>query len=140
MNQKALILKKMFIYQLLIFLLIHYHFCRLFDDSLRWLVANGKLDKAEKIIKRSAKWNGKSYDTVMESIQKKQPLMPLELEAKAEDNGKFNSEWSSEVNRQNKENESLNNEMTARIQKYSVLTILKHKKILQISLLLWVCW
>jgi hypothetical protein len=36
------------------------------------LVANGKTDQAMKIIKKAARWNNKSYDSVMDSIKKKQ--------------------------------------------------------------------
>ena len=46
---------------------VAYVIFRMLDESLRWLVANGKLDKARQVIKNACKWNKKDYATVMDA-------------------------------------------------------------------------
>ncbi|XP_053381641.1 solute carrier family 22 member 6-A-like [Mercenaria mercenaria] len=38
------------------------------DESLRWVIANGQIDRAKEIIKNACKWNKKNYGEVMETI------------------------------------------------------------------------
>ncbi|CAG2199058.1 unnamed protein product [Mytilus edulis] len=49
------------------------------DESLRWLLANGKTDEAMKIIRKAASWNNQSFESVMESVEKKNLLVPKDL-------------------------------------------------------------
>jgi cell division protein FtsL len=44
-------------------------FCRFLDESLRWLVANGKHKEIENQIRKAAKINNTDYNTVVENIQ-----------------------------------------------------------------------
>ena len=38
---------------------------RLIDESLRWLIANGKIDRAKAILKKACKANKKDYNTIV---------------------------------------------------------------------------
>lgn len=44
-------------------------FFRLFDESLRWLMANGRLDEAEKVVRKAAKMNKMSFDKVIMTVK-----------------------------------------------------------------------
>ena len=39
-------------------------YLRLIDESLRWLIANGKIDRAKAILKKACKTNKKDYNTI----------------------------------------------------------------------------
>lgn len=108
-------------------------FYRFLDESLRWLLANGKTKQAMKIIKKAASWNNQSFESVMESIKKKQPLTSMELVIQTPEKPESNGD-----------HQPLEGNGTAevkqKVHKYSAFTILKHKKILIVSVLLWVIW
>ena len=36
------------------------------DESLRWVIANGQIDRAKAIIKNACKWNNKDYDEIIQ--------------------------------------------------------------------------
>jgi hypothetical protein len=97
------------------------------------LVANGKTDQAMKIIKKAARWNNKSYDSVMDSIKKKQPLMSLEINIKPPEKHEMNGTKDAHESNVTPAKET-------KVQKYSALTILKHKRILVMSIMLWFTW
>ncbi|OPL20443.1 hypothetical protein AM593_01425, partial [Mytilus galloprovincialis] len=103
------------------------------DESLRWLLANGKTKQAMKIIKKAASWNNQSFESVMESVKKKQPLTSMELVIQTPEKPESNGD-----------HQPLEGNGTAevkqKVHKYSAFTILKHKKILIVSVLLWVIW
>lgn len=103
------------------------------DESLRWLLANGKTKQAMKIIKKAASWNNQSFESVMESVKKKQPLTSMELVIQPPEKQESNGDHQPcEVNG--------TTEVKQKVNKYSAFTILKHKKILLVSVLLWVIW
>uniref|UniRef100_A0A8W8KJP2 Uncharacterized protein n=1 Tax=Magallana gigas TaxID=29159 RepID=A0A8W8KJP2_MAGGI len=41
----------------------------LFDESLRWLMANGRLDEAEKVVRKASKMNKMSFDKVIMTVK-----------------------------------------------------------------------
>ena len=99
------------------------------------MIANGKTEKAKNIIRKAAGWNDMSYESVMESVKKKRPLMPVEIEVKAPEmhdinNGNLNTEKDDDTNKYPK----------STVHKYSAFTILKHRRILVISIMLWFTW
>ncbi|XP_052098929.1 organic anion transporter 3-like [Mytilus californianus] len=103
------------------------------DESLRWLLANGKTDKAMKIIKKAASWNNQSYESVMKSVEKKNLLIPKEHIIHPPENQESISKVESCVS-------NGTTELDHTVHRYSVITVLKHKRILITSLLLWVIW
>ena len=40
-------------------------YVRLIDESLRWLIANGKVDQAKDMIKKACKTNKKNYNEIV---------------------------------------------------------------------------
>ena len=86
-----------------------------------------------KIIKKAARWNNKNYDSVMDSIKKKQPLMSLEINIKRPEKHEMNGTKDAHESNVTPAKET-------KVQKYSALTILKHKRILVMSIMLWFTW
>ncbi|XP_055956051.1 organic cation transporter protein [Patella vulgata] len=96
------------------------------DESLRWLVANGKYDIALKNVKKAAKWNKVDVNVVVEKFNEmieKQTLATSEPE---------------------KDGQLLLNEGETmpieKIEKYSLLDILKRKKLALNTVILWYLW
>ena len=86
-----------------------------------------------KIIKKAARWNNKSYESVMDSITKKQPLMSLEINSKPPEKHEMNGT-------KDEQESNVTPVKETKVQKYSALTILKHKRILVMSIMLWFTW
>ncbi|CAC5426710.1 SLC22A4_5 [Mytilus coruscus] len=93
------------------------------DESLRWLIANGKKDMTEKILRKACRMNNVSYETVTENV-----LLSKEISIVAsEESHELNSGNENEVKKEN-------------VERYTVFTVLKHKRILLGSIVLWVAW
>ncbi|XP_071168354.1 solute carrier family 22 member 6-A-like [Mytilus edulis] len=103
------------------------------DESLRWLLANGKTDEAMKIIRKAASWNNQSFESVMESVEKKNLLVPKDLNIDPPENQEKIIKLESCVSNGTPE-------LDHTVHRYSIYTVLKHKRILITSLLLWVIW
>ena len=104
---------------------------RLFDESLRWLMANGRLDDAEEVVRKAAKMNKLSFDSVISKVKAKME----ELESLK--GGKSVTEMVSTnpdiaivtYNPQNTE-----------VKKYSMTDILRDRLILINSVIIWFLW
>ncbi|CAG2199785.1 OCTN [Mytilus edulis] len=93
------------------------------DESLRWLVANGKRDQTEKVLKKACRMNNVSYESVTENVLLSKEINIIALEETHELNpGKENG---------------LKKE---KVERYTVFTLLKHKRILLGSVVLWIAW
>ncbi|GFN92045.1 solute carrier family 22 member 4 [Plakobranchus ocellatus] len=90
------------------------------DESLRWLIVNGKTKQAEKVIKRIAKMNKRSEVTILEQFREKLVLRDKNDVENSEDSGKVAVQDGS--------------------QRLSLLDILKVKRLLFNSACLWFCW
>ena len=102
-------------------------FCRFLDESLRWLVANGKHKEIENQIRKAAKMNNTDYNTVVENIQVSKEINVIH-------NKNMDEEEDSRVVL------TVDNEGKAEVQKYTVFTVLKHRRILMVSVVLWIAW
>ena len=102
-------------------------FCRFLDESLRWLVANGKHKEIENQIRKAAKINNTDYNTVVENIQVSKEINVIHNKNmdEEEDRGVVLT---------------VDNEGKAEVQKYTVFTVLKHRRILMVSVVLWIAW
>jgi hypothetical protein len=117
--------------------MLHYHHitlygfeisCRLFDESLRWLMANGRLEEAEKVVRKAAKMNKKKFDDVISDVRKK--MAELErLEGRQEKAEMSYVQPDVDYSPRNTE-----------VKKYSMLTILKDRLILTNSVIIWFIW
>ncbi|XP_069138044.1 solute carrier family 22 member 21-like [Argopecten irradians] len=108
------------------------------EESLRWLLANGKKKRAERIIRMAAKMNGKDYESVIAAASTKAQEMKTFL--KSNDNGTGDSPTSKEENMVDSNNEGKDVLGETTPEKYNALTIFKHKRILFNSLILWYAW
>ena len=97
------------------------------DESLRWLVANGKHKEIENQIRKAAKINNTDYNTVVENIQVSKEINVIH-------NKNMDEEEDSRVVL------TVDNEGKAEVQKYTVFTVLKHRRILMVSVVLWIAW
>lgn len=107
--------------RVLTFIAIHF---RVQDESLRWLVANGKKEAADKVIHKVARWNKINYDDLKIIVDKRMASTEQNTQ-KADKNG---------TTTENTPQEKL------AVEKYSIVTILKHRRILITSLIMWFTW
>lgn len=104
------------------------------DESLRWVIANGRIDEARRIINNACRWNKKDYDEILKTVGLEQRAEELEdLEA---------------VNTENKEITEakpngcveIKTDKNIGVEKYPILLFFKHPHIRRVSLILWYAW
>ncbi|WAR12739.1 OCTL-like protein [Mya arenaria] len=104
------------------------------DESLRWVIANGKLDHAKRIVKNACKWNHKNYEDVLRQIgldESEDETQELTHENGAtETNGKLVK--TSTIGNKIKE------EMA--VEQLNVTVIFRHKGIRNVSFIIWYTW
>ncbi|XP_021368562.1 solute carrier family 22 member 8-like [Mizuhopecten yessoensis] len=129
------------------------------DESVRWLLANGKIKQAERNIRKAAKMNGKDFDEVIKAAtirdsKEMEVLVPVNntLPSKKEDDIYTNQNGAEHIgtNDSSKEDDitddvELNHRekptgVTATVKRYNITTIFRHKIILFNSLILWYMW
>ena len=105
---------------------------RLFDESLRWLMANGRLDEAEKVVRKAAKMNKQlSFESVISKVKAKME----ELESLKEDKvvvDKISTNPDITIVAYNPKN--------TEVKKYSMTDILRDRLILTNSVIIWFLW
>lgn len=127
---------------------------RMLEESLRWLLANGKTKEAERIIRKAAKMNGKDFDKVIQAASKKAkelqmtavvpkhdvpgdeilPMIPIEglgINGVPSENREYPVSPTGDHGIQASEKKP---------EQYNTLTIFKHKRILLNSLIIWYTW
>ena len=130
-------------------------FLRILDESLRWLIANGKLDQARKVIHNACKWNNKDYDTVMaavgfpdENIAAEKTYQRIYKLAKIPDVVKVEKDYQV-VNFDDQSHVIPEKETCIPkdhapkqpvVEKYTAIDIFRHPKILQVSMIIWFTW
>eukprot|EP00105_Crassostrea_gigas_P043664 XP_019927812.1 PREDICTED: organic cation transporter protein-like [Crassostrea gigas] len=102
----------------------------LFDESLRWLMANGRLDEAEKVVRKASKMNKMSFDKVISIVKAKM----TEMEALDKKTGPILV--ASEPDAVIKNYIPKNTE----VKKYSMIDILRDRLILVNSTIIWFVW
>lgn len=103
---------------------------RLFDESLRWLMANGRLGEAEKVVRKAAKMNKLSFDQVIGIVKAKM----REMEALDKENGVILVASDSDA-----VTETYIPKNTE-VKKYSMIDILRDRLILINSIVIWFVW
>ncbi|XP_048734857.2 organic cation transporter protein-like [Ostrea edulis] len=119
--------------QLLLSLLSVYSLAEywLFDESLRWLMANGRLEEAERVVRKAAKMNKKTFDTVISDVKKKMAALET-LDGGQEKTEIPFTEPDVVIVAYNPRNTD--------VKKYSMLTILKDRMVLTNSVIIWFIW
>ncbi|XP_048734855.2 organic cation transporter protein-like isoform X2 [Ostrea edulis] len=119
--------------QLLLSLLSVYSLAEywLFDESLRWLMANGRLEEAEKVLRKAAEMNKKTFDNIIGDVKKKMAELET-LDGGLEKTEILFTEPDVVIVAYNPRNTD--------VIKYSMLTILKDRMILLNSVIIWFIW
>lgn len=95
--------------------------CRVQDESLRWLIANGKANEVDKILHKVANWNKLNYVELKKNVTRKIKL--------------------SKTKKPDVEESLLENvDKSLTVEKYSILTILQNKSVLLITMLMCFTW
>ena len=127
------------------------------DESLRWLIANGKLDRARQVIKTACKWNKKDYATVMATVGFRDEELykdPGQVEMKTvtntpdvikkdtdgDDGKKETADGEEKVEETTKFIEKDHGPEKILVQKYTALDIIRNGQILRVSLIMWFTW
>ena len=128
---------------------------RMLDESLRWLIANGKLDKARQVIKNACRWNKKDYATVIkaggffdEELTKvsgesdDNDKSPTDIENKTQDDPDADELCGEiDVNEEKEKFVAKTPELpTVVVKKYTAIDLIRHRRVFQVSVILWFTW
>ncbi|KAL5004603.1 hypothetical protein ScPMuIL_018059 [Solemya velum] len=123
------------------------------DESLRWLVANGKTKEIIKVVKKACRWNNVDYNSLLEDCNLTEdfvvkipnetfsdPIDNATMDYPKSTNGIFDSEKEkSQVGTpDNQRTQETGKDIV--VKKYNILDILKTKSLFLISLILWYAW
>lgn len=113
---------------------------RIQDESVRWLLMNGKTEKAERILRKAAKWNKVNFDDVISTdVVHVDNLDKLSRELEGTEMSKENIQEVDHVeNSGSVKSDRDDNGFT--VERYSVITILRNKYILKNSMIMWFTW
>lgn len=108
------------------------------DESVRWLISNGRIKEAQRILKKAARWNKVDYEEVEVALRKSVPSLEKEVcengfrgeRMKPLTNG---STTSDEVEK--KVNKGVNI-----VEKYTIIDILKNPTLRINTFILWYTW
>ncbi|XP_052792947.1 organic cation transporter protein-like [Mya arenaria] len=110
------------------------------DESVRWLVSNGRIKEAKRILRKAARWNNVDYAKVEAAFEahvhvgsvSSEPDRPLiSIDKSNEDNG-------DELNENGTQSENENE--VAGVEKYTVIDILRNPALRANTLILWYSW
>jgi len=133
---------------------------RMLDESLRWLVSNGRITDAKRILKKAARWNNVDYATIeaifdenvhMGTITSNKPLLPVEPKSEKDMNalveGCDSKSVSTTATMVEKSDVSVTDESSVDtnssgkgVEKYTVLDILRNPALRVNTLILWYTW
>ncbi|XP_053381642.1 solute carrier family 22 member 7-like [Mercenaria mercenaria] len=113
------------------------------DESLRWVLANGKVEKAKELIKKACKLNNKSYEEVLSAVG----LGHIESDSPEGDateadqmiTDTYYTTGSEDIDK-NGAVENGNIDLKIEAQSYNLLDIMKNISVLKISLIIWYIW
>ncbi|XP_060581984.1 organic cation transporter protein-like isoform X2 [Ruditapes philippinarum] len=108
------------------------------DESLRWLLSNGKLNDAKKILKKAARWNQVDYKQVEDILHRDFQLTDTENESVDEDLD--NTEMKIATESLMTDNMVEKQMKTQAIKKYNLTDILKTSSLRINSFILWYTW
>ncbi|XP_048750644.2 organic cation transporter protein-like isoform X2 [Ostrea edulis] len=100
------------------------------QESLRWLVANGKYEEAKEWIKRAAKWNKKDASDILAAMTSANGEVQVLVET------------DTDVNRLQSDDKKPGkiNKDPRDLEKLSILDIFRNRHILLTSILVWIIW
>lgn len=114
---------------------------RMLDESLRWVIANGQIDRAKQIIKNACKWNKKNYEEVLLKIglgeslpgfdKKSTEMEPLRKSSSAQAQNGFQEAQGTVQKSQ---------DLTVEVKHYNIMDIVRNKNIFRVSLIMWYTW
>ena len=136
---------------------------RLIDESVRWLLINGRTEEAERILRKAARWNGKKFTNIEDVYKEAHHLQSTENgredicmtavtdsevnKADSEDVSKLhvssdNYNIDSEVNTTevNTAGSEDNSKLHATCEKYNIIDILKNPELRIDTFILWYAW
>ncbi|KAK3106350.1 hypothetical protein FSP39_018272 [Pinctada imbricata] len=103
------------------------------EESIRWLLINNKIDRAEKVIKKAAKLNNVNYEEITKKISQKSKL--TSTIAHITDNYEL---VDTETKQQSTDTVSTNGDY--KVQRYNATHIFRDRRIFINSLILWIAW
>lgn len=103
------------------------------DESLRWLVANNKMEAAEKVIKRAAKWNKTDDVKALELLTKVRRNLAEEQQERTNNDRRLNGDFV----KVDREDVLLENSL---VQRYTILDLFRNKYLIKLSCIVWYTW
>ncbi|XP_022330062.2 organic cation transporter protein-like [Crassostrea virginica] len=119
------------------------------EESVRWLLMNGRVKDAERIVRKAARWNKVSYEEVIARASSKtaetKSLLTGESQLVSETGPRVNSDNQKaeqlELNGafMNKANNVQKDDDFA-VERYNILTVMKSKRLCVNSMIIWFAW
>ncbi|XP_045215866.2 organic cation transporter protein-like [Mercenaria mercenaria] len=111
------------------------------EESIRWLLCNGKVEEAKRILKKATKWNGVGYKEAEELLNQCVHIPATEAE-RPELNGTemdlFGKKKYTFLDGEKPQDDSATHNPT--VEKYNVIDILKNPALRANTLILWYSW
>ncbi|XP_053378644.1 organic cation transporter protein-like [Mercenaria mercenaria] len=108
----------------------------LIDESLRWLIANGRIKDAKAVIHRACKTNKKNYDDVVSVSGFREFELRYETKIDVSKGATATplTDMEKEETGENEEKEDLS------VKQYTVIDLVKSKRLFISSLIMWLAW
>ncbi|KAL5003988.1 hypothetical protein ScPMuIL_017444 [Solemya velum] len=119
------------------------------DESLRWLVANGKTKEAARVVKKACRWNKVEYESLLDELNLDENLLVKVSSGSISglnDNpstvGTNHTHDSVHPNIDQSPNGTIEEKpkIDIKVRKYTILDILKSKRLFLNSCILWYAW
>jgi hypothetical protein len=102
------------------------------DESVRWLITNGKVEQAKKILKKATRWNKSDF--------KKIENLPYFDEVEIDIRKSVDTELDTIGNADDDKTKREREKQRKAVEKYNVIDILKNPKLRLNTIILWYSW
>lgn len=113
------------------------------EESVRWLLMNGRIKDAERIVRKAARWNNVSYEEVIARASQKtaesKTLLSNGVEKMTETRLTEENE-TGEVKEPTTRFDHVEERKDFSVERYNIITVLKNRRLFVNSMIIWFSW